>query len=49
MRQNTPETDLSSVLPEELEAKVKEEAEISMGTDISESDLFQIRCLCDQA
>lgn len=48
MRQNTANTDLSFILPEELEAKVKEEAEISMGTDISESDLFQIRCLCDQ-
>ncbi|XGW21646.1 hypothetical protein V3C99_004543 [Haemonchus contortus] len=48
MRQNAINTDLSAVLPEELEEKVKEEAEISMGTDISELDLIHISGLCDQ-
>lgn len=48
MRQNAVNTDLSSVLPEELEQRVKEEAEISMGTDISPVDLIHIQGLCDQ-
>lgn len=48
MRQNAINTDLSSILPEEVEAKLKEEAEISMGTDISETDLLRIGGLCDQ-
>uniref|UniRef100_A0A0K0DCG3 Nop domain-containing protein n=1 Tax=Angiostrongylus cantonensis TaxID=6313 RepID=A0A0K0DCG3_ANGCA len=48
MRQNAVDADLSSVLPEEMEAKVKEEAEISMGTDISDLDLIHISGLCDQ-
>ena len=48
MRQNMVNTDLSAILPEELETKIKEEAEVSMGTDISDSDLFQIQALCDQ-
>uniref|UniRef100_A0A1I8ASI4 Nop domain-containing protein n=1 Tax=Steinernema glaseri TaxID=37863 RepID=A0A1I8ASI4_9BILA len=48
MRQNAVDTDLSAVLPEDLEAKVKSDAEISMGTDISELDLLHIQQLCDQ-
>ncbi|CAO4360640.1 unnamed protein product [Caenorhabditis nigoni] len=48
MRQNCINTDLSSILPEELETKVKEDAEISMGTDISDIDLIHIKGLCEQ-
>lgn len=48
MRQNAINTDLSGILPEELEVKLKEEAEISMGTDISDLDLIHISGLCDQ-
>ncbi|KAJ1374437.1 hypothetical protein KIN20_037124 [Parelaphostrongylus tenuis] len=48
MRQNAVDVGLSGILPEELEAKVKEEAEISMGTDISDLDLIHISGLCDQ-
>lgn len=48
MRQNAINTDLSGILPEEIEAKLKEEAEISMGTDISDIDLIHISGLCDQ-
>ncbi|CAI4230936.1 unnamed protein product [Auanema sp. JU1783] len=48
MRQNAINTDLSEILPEELETRLKEEAEISMGTDISEIDLIHITGLCDQ-
>jgi nucleolar protein 58 len=36
------------VLPEELVEKVRAEAEISMGTDVSDQDIDNIRQLCDQ-
>lgn len=48
MKQNAVKTDLSAILPEELSERVKEEAELSMGTDISELDLIHISQLCDQ-
>ena len=48
MRSNAAASDLSDVLPEELETEVKELAEISMGTEISEDDLENITYLCDQ-
>lgn len=48
MKQNTESIDLSAILPEELSARVKEEAELSMGTDISELDIIHITQLCDQ-
>ncbi|KAG8470220.1 hypothetical protein KFE25_008641 [Diacronema lutheri] len=48
MRTSAKATDLSAVLPEELEAEVKESAEISMGTEISEHDLDNILMLCEQ-
>ncbi|KAJ9059874.1 Nucleolar protein 58 [Entomophthora muscae] len=48
MRTNMSSTDLSSILPEELEAELKEAAEISMGTEISEEDILNINFLCDQ-
>ena len=47
-RENCKSTDLSDILPEDVEAKVKEAAEISMGTEISDIDMFNIRHLCDQ-
>ncbi|ORZ22217.1 hypothetical protein BCR42DRAFT_344890 [Absidia repens] len=47
-RTNTHDTDLSAILPEELETEVKEAAEISMGTEISEEDIENIHALCDQ-
>lgn len=47
-RENTASTDLSDILPEEVEEKVKEAAEISMGTEISEDDIINIQYLCDQ-
>ena len=34
-RVNCAQTDLSDVLPEEVEAEVKEAAEISMGTEVT--------------
>ncbi|CAH1954032.1 unnamed protein product [Acanthoscelides obtectus] len=47
-RENTATTDLSDILPEEIEEKVKEAAEISMGTEIAEDDILNIQNLCDQ-
>jgi len=47
-RENAKVTDMSGVLPEEVEEKVKEAAEISMGTEISEEDITNIRHLCQQ-
>ena len=48
MRVNAAKTDLSDILPEEVEVAVKEAAEISMGTEISEVDLINIKHLCEQ-
>jgi nucleolar protein 58 len=47
-RTNCSGTDLSSILPEELENTLKAAAEISMGTEISDSDIDHIHSLCDQ-
>ena len=47
-RENTSKTDLSDILPEDVEAKVKDAAEISMGTEISDDDIENILQLCEQ-
>lgn len=47
-RTNVAGSDLSDILPEEIEAEVKLAAEISMGTEVSEQDICNIRHLCDQ-
>ncbi|XP_013102076.1 nucleolar protein 58 [Stomoxys calcitrans] len=47
-RENMATSDLSDILPEDVEEKVKEAAEISMGTEISEEDIMNIQCLCDE-
>lgn len=47
-RTNVSSTDLSEMLPEEIEAEVKLAAEISMGTEVSEQDINNIQHLCDQ-
>ncbi|XP_063976981.1 nucleolar protein 58 [Diachasmimorpha longicaudata] len=47
-RENTIKSDLSDILPEDVEEKVKEAAEISMGTEISDDDILNIQHLCDQ-
>ncbi|SPP81558.1 nucleolar protein 58 [Drosophila guanche] len=47
-RDNMAAADLSDILPEDVEEKVKEAAEISMGTEISEEDVMNIQCLCDE-
>lgn len=47
-RTNVATTDLSEIIPEEIEAEVKLAAEISMGTEVSEQDIANISHLCDQ-
>eukprot|EP00475_Leptophrys_vorax_P026395 TRINITY_DN3722_c0_g1_i1.p1 TRINITY_DN3722_c0_g1~~TRINITY_DN3722_c0_g1_i1.p1 ORF type:complete len:560 (+),score=231.80 TRINITY_DN3722_c0_g1_i1:247-1680(+) len=47
-RKNASKSDLSDVLPEELEQQLKEAAEISMGTDISDEDILNVQILADQ-
>lgn len=47
-RTNVAGSDLSDILPEEIEAEVKLAAEISMGTEVSEQDIGNIMHLCDQ-
>lgn len=48
MRSNIADTDLSEILPEELESAVKAAAEVSMGTDITDADLANIKSLAEQ-
>lgn len=48
MRQNCSKTDLSEILPEEIETSVKAAAEVSMGTEITEEDLQNIQLLAEQ-
>jgi nucleolar protein 58 len=47
-RTNAASTDFSMILPEELEASIKQAAELSMGTEISDTDMDHINSLCDQ-
>lgn len=48
MRTSAATTDLSEILPEEIEALLKGAAEISMGTEITEQDLSNIKALAEQ-
>ncbi|XP_038891066.1 probable nucleolar protein 5-2 [Benincasa hispida] len=47
-RDNAAKLDFSEILPEEVESELKEASMISMGTEVSELDLINIRELCDQ-
>ncbi len=47
-RTNAATTSLAHILPEDIEETIKVAAEISMGTEISDSDIAHIRSLCDQ-
>lgn len=47
-RDNATNTDFSGILSEEDEQKVKTMADISMGTEIMEDDLFNIRNMCQE-
>ncbi|KAI2611302.1 nucleolar protein Nop5 [Hypoxylon fragiforme] len=48
LRENAPNTDFSEILPEDLEARVKAAAEVSMGTEILDFDLENIKLLAEQ-
>lgn len=48
MRTNCVNTDLTDILPEEIEGAVKAAAEVSMGTEITEEDLENIQALAEQ-
>ncbi|CAD6503340.1 BgTH12-03007 [Blumeria graminis f. sp. triticale] len=48
MRQNCSKSDLSEILPEEIETSIKAAAEVSMGTEITEEDLQNIQLLAEQ-
>ncbi|KAL1627373.1 Nucleolar protein 58 [Diplodia seriata] len=48
MRSSCVNTDLSDVLPEEIEASLKVAAEVSMGTEITDEDLENIKALAEQ-
>ncbi|KAL3628209.1 Ribosomal RNA processing protein 1 A [Castilleja foliolosa] len=47
-RTNAAKLDFSEVLPEEVETELKEACMISMGTEVSELDLENIKDLCNQ-
>ncbi|MCE3052499.1 Ribosomal RNA processing protein 1 A [Datura stramonium] len=47
-RTNAAKLDFSEILPEEVEAELKEAAMISMGTEVSDLDLENIKDLCSQ-
>lgn len=48
LRSNATEADLSEILPYEIEAAVKAAADISMGTEITDEDLENIKLLAEQ-
>lgn len=48
LRSACSETDLSDILPEEIEGAVKAAAEVSMGTEITDEDLENIQALAEQ-
>ncbi|XP_008799299.2 probable nucleolar protein 5-1 [Phoenix dactylifera] len=47
-RANAVNLDFSEILSEEVETELKASAEISMGTEVSDLDLANIKDLCDQ-
>jgi len=49
MIKNAATCDLSDVLPEDIEADLKQAAQVSMGTEVSDEDMTNIKLLCDQA
>jgi len=48
MRQNAAIIDLTDILPEDVAKQIQEAAEISMGTEISDTDIMNISHLCNQ-
>ena len=49
MIKNAAKTDLSDILPQEMETDLKNAAQVSMGTEVSDEDMTNIKLLCFQA
>ncbi|XP_044755099.1 nucleolar protein 58 [Coccinella septempunctata] len=47
-RDNAATSDLSDILPEDIEEKIRQAAEISMGSEIAQDDILNIQNLCEQ-
>lgn len=47
-KENAPAMDLSDIVPEEIEEKIRAAAEISMGSEMLEYDMVNINNLCEQ-
>ncbi|KAK7741918.1 Nucleolar protein 58 [Diatrype stigma] len=47
-RESAASTDLSEILPDDIEARLKAGAEVSMGTEINDMDLENIKLLAEQ-
>jgi len=48
VRTNAASVDFTDFLPEELDKEVKDAAQISMGTEVSDEDILNINSLCEQ-
>lgn len=48
VRSNALSTDFSDILPEQMAQEVKDAAQISMGTEVSEEDIENVKALCTQ-
>lgn len=48
IRQKAKDTDFSDILSEDIETSLKEAAEVSMGTEIADEDVDNIRALAEQ-
>jgi len=48
IRAKCKDSDFSDIMPEEIEKEMKEAAEISMGTEVSDEDITNILMLCEQ-
>jgi len=48
VRSNALHTDFSDILPEQMGQEVKDAAQISMGTEVSEEDIENVKALCTQ-
>lgn len=48
IRENAATTDFSEILPDDIEARLKAGAEVSMGTEITDIDLENIKLLAEQ-
>jgi len=48
VRTNAVSTDFSDILPEQVPEEIRDAAQISMGTEVSDEDIENIKALCEQ-